>query len=150
MNNIWPQGKTLEDTLSNPSALSNNDPPDIFSCSHVINQTVTTIANINSIRAIRKQQKSQKQVNSGQPLGNLAQTNFILFAISAANANSSINRPRSITPPSLQMELIKQKKQKVKIPMKKVEKILPKRIRAITSELEYIERITSMKIPKRQ
>lgn len=88
------------------------------------------------MRAIGKQQKSQRQATRGQQLGNPVQTNFIPSATDAASTSSNTKRPRSITPPPVQIELIRPGKQKVKIPMNVVKSTPPRRMRAATLEVE--------------
>lgn len=118
-----------KDVLSDPATLPSSDPlePTEPSTLLPIVQIQATRQSIDSMFAIRGQQQSKKKANARQKAKELQQQKTSRQTI----GSGSFWRPRSLTPPLIQMELIRPGKHRVKVITNVVENRPSKKMRII-------------------
>lgn len=135
-----------KDILSDPVSIPSSDPPNPEAFVP-IHQTPATQQSINSMLAVRREQQAKKQALANRQANNINRrkastvdeepevgsdnsvTSKASRAARASRASRASQRQRSLTPPPVQMDLIRPGKRRVKVTANAVENTPSKRMK---------------------
>lgn len=126
------QISSFRDNLSDPAPIPSSDPPDLSSLTP-INQTPATRQSITSMRAVLSQQQARKKAIASRKASGIRQRKALITDTGEDSegsvASQRSKRARSLTPPPVQMELIRPGKRRVKVTANAVESTPSKRMK---------------------
>lgn len=128
-----------KDILSDSQAIPSSDPSNV-ALPPELAPSPATINLIGSMLAVRKQQQSKKRAHASKQLSKLRRPMMQANRVDSVESDRSValtasqKRRKSLTPPPMQMELIRLGKRKVKVTAAEVKSISSEKMRVAEAQ----------------